>query len=193
MTKWFPPNLGGTDYIEYAIGKKRCSEAEQKHHFMPVTEWPCGLYMSQCFIGSRPLAPIASMWSLLPHLGKSGYREHARKILSQRNAIIDRVKKIDGLTTWTTHGPLLQIAPDGVDIQLIVGAMEQHGWRLLGVNDPPAIHLSVDVMEPETLERFLDQLETAAVDAKAGRLDKEGLLGYGDGEHTTTYGVLRGL
>ncbi len=173
------------DLHKYAFAPKPCSsvmwrsQEEQKYHFMPVTEWACGLYLSQSFIGSRPLAPIASMWALIQHLGKQGYREHARKILEQRNAIIDKVAQIDGLTTWTTHGPLLQIAPDGLDIQLIVGAMEQQGWRLLGVNTPPAIHLTVDVMEPETLARFLSDLETAAADARAGHLDKAGLLSYG--------------
>ena len=173
------------DLHKYAFAPKPCSsvlwrsQEEQQYHLMPVTEWPCGLYMSQSFIGSRPLAPIASMWALIQHLGKSGYREHARKILEQRNVIIDRVATIDGLTTWKTHGPLLQIAPDGVDIQLIVGAMEQNGWRLLGVNDPPAIHLTVDVMEPETLDRFLGDLEKAATDAREGRLETEGQLSYG--------------
>ncbi len=173
------------DLHKYAFAPKPLSSVlwrsqdEQRFHFMPVTEWPCGLYLSQSFVGSRPLAPIAAMWALIRHLGKAGYREHARKLLAQRNAVIERVAAIDGLTTWPTDGPLLQIAPDGVDIQLIVGAMEQKGWRLLGVNDPPAIHLTIDVMDAATLEHFLGDLEQAALDAREGRLSTEGLLSYG--------------
>ena len=52
------------------------------------------------------------------------------KRLDIRNAIIDKVAAIDGLTTWPTHDQL-QIAGEDLDIQLVVGAMEQHGWRLL--------------------------------------------------------------
>ena len=178
------------DLHKYAFAPKPCSsimwrsQAEQKFHFMPVTDWPCGLYLSQSFIGSRPLAPIASIWALMHHLGKRGYREHTRRIISQRDKIIDCVAAIDGLTTWKTHGPLLQIAPDGIDVQLIVGAMEQKGWKLLGVNEPPAIHLTIDIMQDDALERFLMDLKESARAARSGELDQEGLLSYGGvGDH----------
>jgi len=173
------------DLHKYAFAPKPCSSVlwrsqdEQKYHFIPVTEWACGLYLSQSFVGSRPLAPIASMWALIQHLGKSGYREHAKKILDQRNAIIERVATIDGLTTWPTHGPLLQIAGEDLDIQLVVGAMEQHGWRLLGVLDPPAIHLTIDVLSESSLKKFLADLETSVTDIRAGKVDTQGLLTYG--------------
>ncbi|MEK9543972.1 MAG: hypothetical protein VW016_10855, partial [Luminiphilus sp.] len=73
----------------------------------------------------------------------------------------------------------LQIAGEGLDIQLVVGAMEQHGWRLLGVLDPPAIHLTIDVLSEAALEQFLIDLETSVADIRAGKIDTEGLLTYG--------------
>ena len=155
------------------------SQAEQAYHYIPVTEWPCGLYLSQGFVGSRPLAPIAAVWALMHHLGHEGYIANAKKLLDIRNAIIDKVEAIDGLTTWPTHGPLLQIAGEDLDIQLVVGAMEQHGWRLLGVLDPPAIHLTIDVLSESSLGKFLADLGTSVADIKAGKIDTEGLLTYG--------------
>ena len=173
------------DLHKYGFAPKPCStilwrsQEEQSYHYLPVTEWPCGLYLSQGFVGSRPLAPVAAVWALMHHLGREGYVENARKLLNVRDAIIRRAATIDGLHTWPTHGPLLQIASDTFDIQLVVGGMEQRGWRLLGVLEPPAIHLTVDVMQSPDLERFLGDLEESVADIVSGKADTEGLLSYG--------------
>ena len=103
------------DLHKYGYAPKPCStiiwnsQAEQSFHYLPVTEWPCGLYLSQGFVGSRPLAPVAATWTLMHYLGREGYIENARRLLNVRDAIIDKVASIDGLHTWPTHGPLLQI------------------------------------------------------------------------------------
>lgn len=173
------------DLHKYGYAPKPCStiiwrsQEEQSYHYLPVTEWPCGLYLSQGFVGSRPLAPVAAVWALMHYLGREGYVENARKLLTVRNAIIDKVASIDGLKTWPTHGPLLQIASDDIDIQLVVGSMEQRGWRLLGVLEPPAIHLTVDVLSDDQLQTFLSDLEESVVDIRSGKTKAEGLLSYG--------------
>lgn len=155
------------------------SQAEQKYHFIPISNWPCGLYLSQSLVGSRPLAPTAAAWALFHRLGYEGYRANAKKILDTRNRIIDAVENIDGLTTWPCHGPLLQIAQDGIDVLLVVGGMEERGWRLLGVNEPPAIHLTVDVMTPASLDKFVNDLSDVSELIRAGEIKSEGLLSYG--------------
>jgi len=173
------------DLHKYGYAPKPCStiiwrsQEEQSYHYLPVTEWPCGLYLSQGFVGSRPLAPVAAVWALMHYLGREGYVENARKLLHVRNAIIDKVAGINGLKTWPTHGPLLQIASDDIEIQLVVGSMEQRGWRLLGVLEPPAIHLTVDVLSEEQLHKFLTDLEESVDDIKSGKTQSEGLLSYG--------------
>lgn len=173
------------DLHKYGYVPKPCStvlwrsQEEQKYHYLPITEWACGMYLSQGFVGSRPLAPVAAAWALMHSLGREGYIENARRLLTVRNAIIDKVAGIEGLKTWKTHGPLIQIASEGFSIELIVGGMEQRGWRLLGVNTPPAIHLTVDVMAEPALKKFLTDLEEVTDDVRAGRLTEEGLLSYG--------------
>jgi len=66
-----------------------------------------------------------------------------------------------------------------VDIMLLVGGMEERGWRLLGVNEPPAIHLTVDVMTPQALDKFVADLAEVADLIRAGEIKSEGLLSYG--------------
>ena len=173
------------DLHKYGYAPKPCStilwrsQEEQQYHFMPIDEWACGLYLSQGFVGSRTLGPVAGIWALMHFWGKQGYLDNASRVLHVKNSIIAKCAEIEGLKTWHTDGPLLMIASDDFNIQLVVGAMEERGWRLLGVQNPPAIHLTLDVMEEDYLQRFLNDLEEIAADIRAGKLTAEGLLSYG--------------
>ena len=71
------------------------------------------------------------------------------------------------------------IAAEGFNIELVVGGMEERGWRLLGVNNPPAIHLTLDVMEDDYLQKFMQDLEEICADIRTGKLTTEGILSYG--------------
>ena len=94
----------------------------------------------------------------------------------------------------------MQVIADDIDIQLVVGAMEQRGWRLLGVLEPPAIHLTVDVLSDEQLQNFLKDLEelgdTELVHAcfVIVGLGSQGLMqafGKPDGDHTGWFVTFR--
>ena len=173
------------DLHKYGYAPKPCStilwrsQEEQGYHYMPITEWACGLYLSQSFVGSRPMGPVAGIWALMHYWGREGYLENARNLLHIKRTIADACERIDGLRTWPTHGPLMMIAADDFSIQLVVGGMEEKGWWLLGVNNPPAIHLTLDVMEDKDLQRFVDDLDEVCSKIRSGELKEEGLLSYG--------------
>jgi glutamate/tyrosine decarboxylase-like PLP-dependent enzyme len=173
------------DLHKYGYAPKPCStvlwrsQAEQAYHYMPITEWACGLYLSQSFIGSRPMGPVAGIWALMHYWGREGYLANAKRILEIKQAITDKCEQEPGLRTWPTQGPLMMIAADDFNIELVVGGMEERGWRLLGVNTPPAIHLTLDVMEDKDLQKFLDDLGEVCALIRSGDLVEEGLLSYG--------------
>ena len=173
------------DLHKYGYAPKPCStilwrsQEEQAYHYIPVTEWACGLYLSQSFIGSRPMGPVAGIWALMHYWGREGYLENARNLLHIKRTITDACQRIEGLRTWPTQGPLMMIAAEGFSIELVVGGMEERGWRLLGVNNPPAIHLTLDVMADEDLQRFVKDLEEVCDKIHSGELKEEGLLSYG--------------
>ena len=173
------------DLHKYGYAPKPCStvlwrsQQEQAYHYIPVTEWACGLYLSQSFVGSRPMGPVAGIWALMHYWGREGYLDNARNLLHIKQTITDACERIEGLRTWPTQGPLMMIASDDFNIQLVVGGMEAKGWRLLGVNNPPAIHLTLDVMEETDLQRFVDDLDEVCTRIRNGELKEEGLLSYG--------------
>ena len=96
-----------------------------------------------------------------------------------KKRIFDHVNVEAGLRSWPTHGPLMMIAANEFNVQLVVGGMEERGWRLLGVNTPPAIHLTLDVMDDDDLTRFLKDLTDVCTLIRKGVLKEEGLLSYG--------------
>jgi sphinganine-1-phosphate aldolase len=155
------------------------SADEQRFHFLPVTDWPCGLYVSQSLVGSRPFAPIAAAWGLFNGLGHAGYLENARKVLQTRDRILQAARDIDGLTPWPCHGPLVQISGDGISITTVIGGMTARGWNLLGVQQPEAIHLTIDIMSDEALARFIADLEDVTAQVRNGTINDKGLLSYG--------------
>jgi glutamate/tyrosine decarboxylase-like PLP-dependent enzyme len=173
------------DLHKYGYAPKPCStvlwrsQEEMSYHYMPIDAWACGLYLSQGFVGSRTLGPVAGIWSLMHYWGEEGYLNNAKRILHVKHSIMEKCASTPGLKTWPTDGPLLMIASDDFDIQLLVGGMEERGWKLLGVTTPPAVHLTLDVMEEEYLESFLQDLEDVSRDICDGKFTKEGLLTYG--------------
>ncbi|MEH6549402.1 MAG: aminotransferase class V-fold PLP-dependent enzyme [Pseudomonadales bacterium] len=173
------------DLHKYGYAPKPCStviwrsQEEQSYHYMPITEWACGLYLSQGFVGSRTLGPVAGAWALMHYWGKEGYLKNAARVLHVKKTVEATIAEIEGFKTWKTHGPLLMIASDDYNVQLLVGGMEQRGWRLLGVNNPPAIHLTLDVMEDDYLQQFVSDLREVTADIVAGKVVEEGILSYG--------------
>ena len=179
------------DLHKYGYAPKPCSTVlyrsreQQQYHYVPVTEWPCGLYLSQAFMGSRPLASTAAAWAVMNYLGEEGYVENARQILAVKDRIQRAVGEIAGLATWQTDGPLIMITSepcaDGakVDIESVTGAMRARGWVLLGVMEPPALHLTVDPMEEEALQQFIDDLIDVTAIVREGDTSLQGSLNYG--------------
>lgn len=173
------------DLHKYGYAPKPCStvlyrsERQQQFHYVPVTEWPCGLYLSQSFMGSRPFASTAAAWAVMNYLGEQGYVENAKHILHVKQAIQDTVREIGGLSSWDTHGPLMMIIGQGLDIQQVTGGMRQRGWVLLGILEPAAIHLTVDPMPEDALQKFCADLKQIAAAVKAGENVEQGSLNYG--------------
>jgi sphinganine-1-phosphate aldolase len=155
------------------------SQEEQSYHFLPITDWPCGLYISQSLVGSRPFAPIATAWGLFNGLGRKGYLENARRLLETRDRILLAATNIEGLVPWPTHGPLVQIGAEGIEITSVIGGMVARGWNLLGVQKPPAIHLTIDLLPTEELNRFVNDLADVTATVRDGGSGEEGLLSYG--------------
>ncbi|GMQ49434.1 pyridoxal phosphate-dependent decarboxylase family protein [Vibrio sp. 10N] len=155
---------------------------EQFHHYTIVDDWPCGAYFTQSLGGSRTFASTAGAWAVMNYLGEEGYVDNAKRIMTIKQMIIDGLADSADLRTAKTDLSLLIIDSPTLDITKVVAGMSQRGWSLLGNTQPPAIHLAIDPISDEQVERMLNDFHEVVEEVKSGEADQQGSLAYSGGQ-----------
>ena len=60
-----------------------------KHQMFVYQDWPGGVFASPALLGTRPGGAYAAAWAAMQHMGKSGYRDLARRTIKA----FDRMKR----------------------------------------------------------------------------------------------------
>ncbi|MBY6195747.1 pyridoxal phosphate-dependent decarboxylase family protein [Vibrio hangzhouensis] len=155
---------------------------EQFHHYTVVDDWPCGTYFSHSLGGSRTFASTAGAWAVMNYLGETGYIENAKRIMTIKEKLINGLAGSADLDTAHTDLSLLIIDSATLDITKVIGGMAQRGWSLLGNSHPPAIHLTIDPISDEEVERMLNDFYEVVEEVKSGESDEQGSLAYSGGQ-----------
>jgi glutamate/tyrosine decarboxylase-like PLP-dependent enzyme len=155
---------------------------EQFHHYTVEDDWPCGPYFTQSLGGSRTFASTAAAWAVLNYMGEDGYVANAKRIMAIKQKMIDGLADCRDLNTAKTDLSLLIIDSVTLDISKVVGGMAQRGWSLLGNTQPPAIHLAIDPICDEQVERMIEDFYHVVEEVKAGESDEQGSLAYSGGK-----------
>lgn len=168
------------DLHKYGYAAKPASivayRTEELHRFMPhwVSDWPSGTYMTDALLGSRPGGAVAAAWAVMRFLGRDGYRTLAERTMTVKRRLADGIDRIEGLNAWPSELSILTY--EGVDVTTtaVSAAMSSRGWFVMGTQEPPLVHLTVDPIDDEWIEHYLSDLADAVVDARSGR--------FGDGQ-----------
>jgi glutamate/tyrosine decarboxylase-like PLP-dependent enzyme len=155
---------------------------EQFYHYTVEDDWPCGPYFTQSLGGSRTFASTAAAWAVMNYMGEDGYVANAKRIMTIKQKMIDGLVDCRDLSTAKTDLSLLIIDSASLDITKVVAGMAQRGWSLLGNAQPPAIHLAIDPISDEQVERMIEDFYHVAEEVKAGECDDKGSLAYSGGE-----------
>ncbi|HRE03722.1 MAG TPA: hypothetical protein PLV68_20675 [Ilumatobacteraceae bacterium] len=148
----------------------RPQELRRAQYFMQQG-WPGGAYASPSMGGSRSGGLIAATWAAMLNLGKQGYRDIAAAIFRTAAEVKDAVRAHPELTTigdslfniaFTASTPA---SDGGIDIFHVNDALATRGWRLNGLQAPPALHFCITRpnTQPGVTEAFAADL-TAAVE-----------------------------
>lgn len=153
----------GTSVVLYRFPELR------RYQYFTATDWPGGLYASPTVAGSRPGGLIAACWAVMVHMGEEGYLEATRRILETGRRLREGIASIPELRVLGDPLWVIAFTSDRVDIYRVMAAMERRGWRLIGLQSPPALHLAVTLRHtlPGVAERFLQDLEESVTEAKA--------------------------
>ncbi|MCL5681008.1 MAG: aspartate aminotransferase family protein [Candidatus Thermoplasmatota archaeon] len=114
-----------------------------KHQYFATSGWTGGIYFSPTMAGSRPGALPAAAWASMLEMGKSGYREGARRILETTSKIRKYVESMDELTLLGKSHFVVAFTSKKLNIYQIMEKMSEKGWSLNGLNHPPGVHFAV--------------------------------------------------
>lgn len=154
--------LKGTGVLLYADKDLR------RYQYFTAADWPGGMYISPGMAGSRSGGLIASTWAAMVALGEPGYLEIARPVFETAARLRAGVEAIDGLRVIGDPLFIIAFTSDEVDIFHVNDFVAERGWRLNGLQAPPAVHFCVTRPNttPGVLERFLDDLAAGVAYAR---------------------------
>ncbi|HMF34494.1 MAG TPA: hypothetical protein VKK79_23935 [Candidatus Lokiarchaeia archaeon] len=131
-----------------------------KNQFFAEADWSGGIYISPGMSGTRRGGNIAEAWAALKALGSDGYLEAARIIKMASDKIQAGINAIPGLhVIGEPEGTVFAFTSDTLDPYLIGEEMEQRGWDINYLQNPPALHLMIiSTKHLEVADQFLSDL-----------------------------------
>ena len=159
--------------------------------------WPGGMYSSPSMGGSRSGGLIAATWASMLHMGKAGYRAIAADIFRTADAVKAAVRTHPELELIgdSLFNVAFTASPEsGIDIFHVNDGLADRGWRMNGLQRPPALHFCIT--RPNTqegvAEAFAIDLAAAVEYAKnpPSAMPKSGAM-YGAGGRTMDSDRLR--
>ncbi len=149
--------LKGTSVLLYRSAELR------RHQYFTAPDWPGGIYFSPGLAGSRSGGLVAATWAAMVSLGEAGYLEVAEKIFATAAEIRRGIEAIPELEVIGDPTFLVAFRARELDIFHVNDHLIERGWRLNGLQLPPALHFCVT--RPNTLsgvaETFLRDLRSA--------------------------------
>ncbi|MFA5884150.1 MAG: aminotransferase class V-fold PLP-dependent enzyme [Acidimicrobiia bacterium] len=140
------------------------------HQVFLYDRWPSGLYGSPGVAGARAAAPIATAWAVLRHLGLDGYLDIAGGLLATTRAFRAALDAIPELAiVGDPIGPVLAFTSSPVDPAAVGDAMDDRGWHLNRIVDPPGLHLMLSPAHGDVLDALVADLRASVADPGTAR------------------------
>jgi glutamate/tyrosine decarboxylase-like PLP-dependent enzyme len=138
------------DLHKYGFAAKGASAALFRHKWwrpsyaFEFDDWPIGSYGSVGLAGTRSAAPIAAAWAVMRYLGRDGYAAIVAEILRITERLKQGLSVIDGVEVIGRPDlPVLAWTVPGISSERVAAAMEQRGWFVRTMANPPAIHMGM--------------------------------------------------
>ena len=141
-----------------------------KHQMFVYQDWPGGVFASPALLGTRPGGAYAAAWAAMQHMGKSGYRDLARRTIKAFDRMRKGIGQIPGLYVMgEPSGPLLgygSIDPD-INIYAVGDQMDAKGWQINRLQNPDGLHAMITAQHLEVMDAYLCDLRESVATVKA--------------------------
>jgi sphinganine-1-phosphate aldolase len=140
--------LKGTSVLLYR------DAALRRRQYFTAPDWPGGVYFSPGLAGSRSGGLVAAAWAAMVSLGEAGYLDVARRIFTTAAQIRRGIEAIPELEVIGDPTFLVAFRTRDLDVFHVNDHLIRRGWRLNGLQLPPALHFCVT--RPNTLPGVAD-------------------------------------
>ncbi len=131
----------GTSVIMYS------SKSIRRMQYFVASDWTGGVYATPTICGSRAGSLIAATWATLMHMGRNGYVESTKKIVTTTRKIAAELSKVPGV--YVVGSPkvnVVGVASNEFDIFRVYEKLIERGWNLNGLQFPSSFHLCVTML-----------------------------------------------
>jgi glutamate/tyrosine decarboxylase-like PLP-dependent enzyme len=137
--------------------------ALRREQYFMIKGWPGGMYASPSMGGSRSGGLISATWASMLSLGKEGYRRIAADIFGTADEIKAAVRSHPELQLIGDSLFNVAFRSEVVDIFHVNDALAARGWRMNGLQEPPALHFCITRpnTQPGITEAFAHDLAEA--------------------------------
>ncbi|KAI9477412.1 pyridoxal phosphate-dependent transferase [Coemansia mojavensis] len=153
----------GTSVVMYANKQLR------HYQYFTIATWPGGIYASPTIAGSRCGAVIASCWAAMAKMGREGYLEECRRIVSSRVKIQRAIEQIPEL--YVVGEPSSSVVAFSsrwpVNIYGVMDELKKRGWELNPMQDPPALHIACTRLTVPVTDELIRDLNESVAAVKA--------------------------
>ena len=145
--------------------------AQERFQRTTFEDWPAGVYSTPNISGSRSGGAIASAWAVMRYLGRDGYRDVVSRLVRVRQALIDGIESIEGLSVYAKpHTFQFAFGSDAFDIFAVAAGLGHRGWQVGRALEPPSIMLMLNLSHEATLDAFLYELREVVDEVKAAKI-----------------------
>jgi glutamate/tyrosine decarboxylase-like PLP-dependent enzyme len=170
-----------------------------KHQMFVYQDWPGGVFASPALLGTRPGGAYAAAWAAMQYMGKSGYRDLARrtsKAFDQMRAGITKIPELYVMgDPQRVCGPLLAYGSRDKDVNIyaVGDQMDAKGWKINRLQNPDGLHAMITAQHDKVMAEYLRDLKQAVATVKANpELAKTGSAAtYGLMAHVPLRGMVR--
>ncbi|KAK6955802.1 hypothetical protein Daesc_003446 [Daldinia eschscholtzii] len=172
------------------------------YQYFVSPDWSGGVYASPGIAGSRPGALIAGCWTSMMKVGEAGYIDSCVKIVGCAKKIAEHVTSSPTLGTELEilGRPLVSVVAftaRNLNIYDIADGMNQKGWHLNALQNPPAMHVAVTMPITKVWERLVADLEAVVEEEREKErvraVEGKSLKGKATGDTAALYGVAGSL
>ncbi len=146
----------------------------RKKQFFIYPNWSGGIFASPGLSGTRGGGVLAGTWAILKLLGREGYQQMVKSVMTETSKIINGIESIPNLVI-TGHPDMSVFSFTSVkgDIFNIADALEEKGWFLNRLQFPDSLQMTISAGNIGKADEFLTELKNIVSNRRQLMKDKQ--------------------